>query len=90
MDWAPLVDSLDATARKILHGLIEGRDLTSLVPKLKRSRSSLQTDKMRLAQLVKEHLGEDVMRQVQEPPRWRDNIEANRERLACRYERLPA
>jgi hypothetical protein len=45
---------------------------------------------MRLARLVREHLGEDVLRQVQEQPRWRDSVHASRERSACRYERQPA
>ena len=52
LDWKPLVDSLDATARKILHCLMAGEYLTTLVPKLKRSRSSLQNDKMGLARLA--------------------------------------
>ena len=66
-----------------------GEDLTTLVPQLRRCRSSLQTDKMRLAALVKHHLGEDILHQVQEQPRWKDNIQASREMMACRYERRP-
>jgi hypothetical protein len=87
LDWDELVSFLDAMARKVLDCLTAGEDLTVLVPKLKRSRSSLQLDKMRLAALVKEHLGEDILHQVQEQPRWKDNIQASRERLACRYAR---
>jgi len=34
--------------------LLQGQDLTTLVPKLRRSRSALQNDKDRLAQLVRE------------------------------------
>jgi hypothetical protein len=89
LDWAPLVVSLDRPVREVLRCLVEGEDLTTLVPKLKRSRSSIQTDKQRLAGLVHEHLGDDILRLVQQHPRWRDNIEANRERLACRCERQP-
>jgi hypothetical protein len=37
--------------------------------------------------LVREHLGQDILRQVQELPRWVINVAANRERLACRVER---
>ena len=87
LDWQALVDSLDALARKVLDCLTAGEDLTTLVPKLKRSRSSLQNDKDRLARLVIEHLGTDILRQVQELPRWQDNLQASRERLACRYAR---
>ena len=87
LDWEPLVAALDATAREVLGCLIEGQDLTTLVVKLKRSRSAIQSHKERLAQLVREHLGEDILVQVQESPRWTDNIAANREKAACRYER---
>jgi hypothetical protein len=90
LDWAPLINSLDGPVREVLRCLVEGGELTSLVPKLQRSRSSLQTDKMRLAELVREHLGEDVLRQAQEQPRWRDSVQASRERSACRCERLSA
>ena len=81
---------LDAMARQVLDCLMAGEDLTTLVPRLQRSRSSLQLDKLRLAALVKEHLGQDILHQVQEQPRWKDNLQASRERLACRYERQPA
>src|SRR5258707_1394113 len=67
--------------------LAQDGKLTSLVPKLKRSRSALQSDKRGLARLVREHLGQDILRQVQESPRWLINVAANRERLACRIER---
>jgi hypothetical protein len=90
LDWDTLLSFLDATAREVLLCLLRSEDLTTLVPKLQRSRSSLQGDKMRLAELVREHLGEDILARVQEQPRWRDNVQASRERSACRYDRLPA
>ena len=90
LDWEPLVAALDGPVAAILCCLVAGADLTTLVPKLKRCRSSLQGDKQRLAQLVREHLGQDILNQVQQSPRWMDTVAANRERLACRYERQVA
>jgi len=87
LDWTPLVEALDSKTREVLLCLVRGADLTSLVPKLKRSRSALQQDKHCLAQLVREHLGPDILRQVQELPHWLINVTANRERLTCRIER---
>jgi hypothetical protein len=55
---------------------------------LNRSRSALQNDKERLARLAIEHLGEDILTEVQRLPQWTDNLVANREKMACRYERL--
>ncbi len=51
---------------------------------------ALQSDKERLARLVREWLGPDVLRQVQELPRWTDNLTASREKRACRAERQRA
>jgi hypothetical protein len=87
LDWVPLVDSLDDNARQVLKCLVEGKDLTSLVPKLKRSRSALQNDKERLARLAIEHLGADILVEVQRLPQWRDNLVASRQKMSCRYER---
>jgi hypothetical protein len=87
LDWTPLVAALDSKTCEVLLCLVQGGELTSLVPKLKRSRSALQQDKHCLARLVREHLGQDILQQVQELPRWLINVTANRERLACRSER---
>ena len=89
-DWELLVPALDATTRAVLLCLVEGAELTTLVPKLKRCRSALQNDKERLARLIQEHLGEDILVQVQEMPCWMNNVAATRERSACRHERQPA
>ena len=90
LDWERLSAFLDATTSAVLACLVEGEDLTTLVPKLKRSRTSLQTDKNRLARLVREQLGSDILSQVQARPRWMDNIAADREKMECRYQRQPA
>ena len=87
LDWTVLVASLDARTREVLVCLAHGGELTTLVPKLKRSRSALQTDKEKLALLAIEHLGADILTEVQRLPQWRDNLVASREKMACRYAR---
>ena len=87
LDWQILIVSLDPMAREVLLCVAQGADLTNLVPKLQRCRSSLQSDKMCLAELVREHLGADILTEVQRLPQWRDNLVASRERLACRNAR---
>jgi hypothetical protein len=90
LDWDELIQDLNDGAREILTALATGLELTLLVPRLGRSRSALQSDKRDLAKCVREHLGEDILRQVQERPAWQNNIAAMRERLACCRERLCA
>jgi len=87
IDWERLIESLDQVCKEILRCLSEGIPLTELKAKLKRSRSSIQAHKERLAELVRAHLGADVLVQAQERPRWRDNVETYRAKVACRYDR---
>jgi hypothetical protein len=90
MDWEQLVAKLDRVTPAILHALADGQELTRLVPGLGRSRSTLQTHKQRLAWLIRECLGQDILRQVQELPGWQDGVHASREKAACRWERKVA
>ena len=90
LDWQALWQKLDEVAKAILRALVDGSELTRLVSSLKLSRSSLQTRKNQLAELIREYLGEDILRQVQEHPGWRNGLEATRERIACRWARQAA
>jgi hypothetical protein len=83
LDWNELVQGLGHVAKEILKALANGHELTRLVRRLRRSRSSLQSDKMQLAKLIRERLGENILIQVQERPGWQNNIVAMRERPAC-------
>ena len=80
-------DRVTEQVDQVLIALIEGRELTLLVRRLRRSRSALQDDKQRLGRLVREHLGEDILKQVQREPSWVESLGALRERLVCRAER---
>jgi hypothetical protein len=90
LDWQPVLDGLDRTGKAILVALVEGRKLTLLVRRLRRSRSAIQDSKVRLGRLVKEQLGADILRQVQTRPAWHSGLDAIQERLACRAERRAA
>ena len=90
LDWQALLHKLDDVAKAILRALADGSELTRLVAPLKLSRSTLQTRKNQLAKLIRECLGEDILRQVQEHPGWRNGLEATREKLACRWARQAA
>src|SRR5512133_2411790 len=68
LDWESVLAILDTAAHAVLVCLAKEEDLTILVPKLKRVRSTLQKDKQRPAWLIREHLGPDMMFRVQEAP----------------------
>ena len=87
LDWNELVKQLDEIARAVLMCLATCQELTCLVKRFRKSRSMIQNHKDRLACLVKEHLGDDILRQVQEQPGWHNDMRVTREKLACRWER---
>ena len=85
-----MLDTLDKTKKAILIALVEGRELTLLVRRLKRSRSAPQDHEQRLGRRIREQPGDDILRQVQAKPGWTDTMDALRERLACRADRRAA
>ena len=87
LDWVSVLDSLDRTAKAILVALIEGRELTLLVQRLRRSRTALHYDKVKLGRTIQACLGHDILVQAQARPGWKNGLEAIQERLACRAER---
>jgi hypothetical protein len=87
LDWNDLVQQLDAITKAVLLCLASCQELTSLVKRFRKSRSMIQNHKDRLARLIKAHLGEDILRQVQEQPGWHNDMHVAREKLACRWER---
>ena len=87
MDWDSLIKKLDAITEAVLVCLATCEELTSLVARFGKCRSTLQNHKDRLARLIKAHMGEDILRQVQEQPGWHNDVQAIRQKLACRWER---
>jgi hypothetical protein len=87
LDWDNLIQRLDAITKAILVCLATCDKMSGLVKRFSKSRSTIQNHKDRLARLIKEHMGEDILLQVQEQPGWRNDVQAIRERMASRWER---
>ena len=90
LDWETVSDSLDRTKNAILIAMAEGRALTPLVRRLKRGRTALHYDKVRLGRLIQACLGQDILVQAQARPGWRNSLDVIQERLTCRAERRAA
>ena len=87
-DWGDWVSQqLGEVAKAILCCLASGENLMVLVPRLGGSRSALQHHKERLARLIHDWLGADLLCQVQERPAWLNTVHATLQRMACRWER---
>ena len=90
LDWRALLSTLDAKSRAILDCLAQETPLQEVATACRVSRASVQKQKERLTRTVRLFLGEGLLAQAQAAPRWRDNLSAARERVACRLERQAA
>jgi hypothetical protein len=68
--------------------LIEGRPCSSMARDLGVCPSTIQHRKHRLAVKIVEFMGNDILIEIQRRPQWKQNLEATKERLACKYDRL--
>ena len=87
LDWQAMMSMLTEREQAIVVALIEGGTVSDVAMALKLSRSTLQTAKNRLAALVLEFLGVDILIEVLRLPGWKDGINAHREMMACRHDR---
>jgi len=49
--------------------------------------STIQYFKQRLGMKILEYMGPDILVEIRRRPGWKNNLNANRERLACRVDR---
>ena len=87
LDWQTLLTRLTKREKAVVKYLLEGRTVSDVAWAFKVSRSTMQQCKERLVKLIQEFMGVDILIDVLRLPGWKDNLNASRERLACRYER---
>jgi len=87
LDWQALLARLNEREKAVITYLLEGKTVSDVAVAFKVSRSAMQDCKERVAVLVQEFLGMDILIEVLRLPGWRDDLNTARERLACRYER---
>ena len=90
LDWRAFVATLDELARAILQCLADERPLLEVANAVGMSRSTIQSHKNRLSDAVLAFMGPELLRELQRPAQWRINMQAVRQKLACRYERRAA
>jgi hypothetical protein len=73
--------------KAIVMYLLEGKTVSDVAWAFKVSRSTMQQCKDRLVNLIQEFMGVDILVEILRLPGWKESLNANRERLACRYER---
>ena len=87
MDWEEFCSDLPAREKAVVEFLIEGKSGSAIARKLKTTDSRIQTIKRNLAKAIVEFMGQEILQEIQKLPAWKNNINASRERLACKHER---
>jgi len=87
MDWSQFVSGLTAREQAVIECLVEGRSLRHAAKRFRVCDSTMQGDKRNLAVKILEFHGADILVQVQRTPRWKQDLEATREKLACKHDR---
>ena len=87
MDWELFMVGLSARDQAVIEGLVEGTSGSAMARKLGVCSSTIQRRKRSLAKAVAAFMGDDILIEVRRLPRWKDSLDATRERQAVRFER---
>lgn len=87
LDWQSFCAGLSERERTMVVFVAEGKTLRDAAHVLKVSDSTMQNSKRDLAVKILEFMGIDILVQVQRLPGWKKDLEATREKMACRIER---
>ena len=87
MDWQSFMASCSARDQAIIQFLIEGKTGSAMARKLGVCTSTINHSKKNLAVKILEFMGWDILVQVQRTPRWKQDLQSIREKMACKHER---
>ena len=90
LDWQAFMATLDEQALAVLRCMAGEIRLQDLATRYGISRSTVQTWRNQLTELVLAFMGADVLLDLQRVPGWQENLRAFREQMACRMERRAA
>ena len=90
LDWQALIATLDEKALAVLHCMADDIRLQEVATRHGVCRTTVQGWRNQLTELVRSFMGADVLRLIQRTPRWRENLFALREQMACRLDRRTA
>ena len=87
IDWELFIATHDYRYGIIIKGVAEGQSLKATAERSGRLYMSLYGLKEKLAQDVREYLGDEAIHDSVQMPRWKASIAKDREKTACRADR---
>jgi hypothetical protein len=87
IDWEFFLASLTDREKSVIEGLVAGLNGSEIARSVRVDPSTIGYFKKRLALKILEHFGRDILIEIRRSPKWRDNLNTSRERLACKFDR---
>ena len=87
MDWEDFMAGLSAQDQAVIECLIEGKTSSAMARKLRVSDWTIKNSKRRLRIKIAEFMGPEILIEIQRRPQWKQNLEATKEKMVCKYER---
>jgi len=87
IDWEELLGSLTERQQLLVECMLAGKNRVQAARSIGVSTWTITHDKMRLAEKIVEFMGADILVTIAKLPGWKDNLNAERELLACKYDR---
>ena len=87
MDWETFCAGLTDRELATVLAVAEGKSMEDVAIKFRVSKSTIQNVKKSLGDKLLALMGHDILVEVRRSPRWKDNLAAADERMACRHDR---
>ena len=84
IDWDAFLVGLSDREKAVIEGLLAGYNGSEIARRFGLDPSTIQYFKTRLAVKILEFMGPDILVEIRRCPGWRNNLNASRERLACK------
>jgi hypothetical protein len=87
LDGDEFLGSLTERERMLVESMLAGKNRTQAARSIGVSTWTITHDKMDLAKKILEFMGADILVTIARIPGWKNNLNAERELLACKYDR---
>jgi DNA-binding CsgD family transcriptional regulator len=87
IDWDELLGSLTKRERMLVESMLAGKNRVQAARSIGVSTWTVRQHRMELARKILEFMGADILTVIAQRPGWRNNLDAERELLACKYDR---
>ena len=87
MDWESFLIGLTTREKTVIEYLLAGKNISQAAVMFKVSPSTMQQCKNSLAIRILDYMGPDILQEIRRLPGWKNNLNAERELLACKFDR---